>query len=243
MLILKLSAIDSTNVFLKQWVQETKAFSAVGVWAEHQTQGRGRRDTKWQSDKGLNLTGSVYIGDLSINRQDLFDINKRVCLAIIHVLEPFKIPKLSIKWPNDILSGDKKLGGVLIEPFFKGNKITGVVVGCGINVNQRNFPALPCATSIHISKNVDVEIEPLFESLANQIETNLQLNPLDDDLYNNLLYGYNKIVSFTRPDASVFSARIKGISKNGQLQLMHSDGTVEEVVEKALAFTAFSHCQ
>ncbi|MDG1822694.1 MAG: biotin--[acetyl-CoA-carboxylase] ligase [Flavobacteriaceae bacterium] len=243
MLILKLSAIDSTNAFLKKWVQQTKAYSAVGVWAEHQTHGRGSRGSKWQSGKGLNLTGSVYIGDLSLNKQDVFDINKRVCLAIVQVLQPYKIPDLSIKWPNDILSGEKKLGGVLIEPFFKGNKITGVVVGCGINVNQRDFPTLPCATSIQISKDEDIEIEPLFELLANQIETSMRANNSYDEDYNDLLFGYKKTISFTRPNGDVFLAKIDGISKEGRLQLVHADGLKETVDEKALVFTAFLHCQ
>ena len=56
MLLIKLSATPSTNSFLKQWVQESKAHESIAVWAEHQTEGRGRMGTKWLSKANLNLT-------------------------------------------------------------------------------------------------------------------------------------------------------------------------------------------
>ena len=80
MLFIRLSSIDSTSTFLKQWVQQTKKHSAIGVWAEHQTHGKGRMGTQWHATKGLNVTGSIYLGDISITNDAIFEINKRVKL-------------------------------------------------------------------------------------------------------------------------------------------------------------------
>ena len=93
MLLIKLSAIESTNSFLKDWVQQTKDYTQVGVWAEHQTNGRGRRNTKWQTVKGLNLTGSIYISASILQETDVFALNKRACVAVYKTLNKYQIPK------------------------------------------------------------------------------------------------------------------------------------------------------
>ena len=69
-------------------------------------------------------------------------------MAIINALEKISIPELSIKWPNDILSENKKIGGILIENFFKKSKINTSIIGIGLNLNQEKFEKVPKATSL-----------------------------------------------------------------------------------------------
>ena len=66
-------------------------------------------------------------------------------LAIVKALERLNIPKLSIKWPNDILSANKKICGVLIENVIKQNQLESSIIGIGLNVNQNKFDNLPQA--------------------------------------------------------------------------------------------------
>ena len=80
--------------------------------------------------------------------QDQFEINMRVSMAILMALKTFEIPNLSVKWPNDILSDNKKISGVLIQLLTKKQKINQAIIGIGINVNQTHFNNLPQATSM-----------------------------------------------------------------------------------------------
>ena len=242
MLIIKLSTIDSTNAFLKQWVQQTKAHNAIAVKAGYQTHGTGRMGSKWHSEKDLNLLCSVYIGGISIDNNAIFEINKRVCLAILDTLTPQNVPALQIKWPNDILSAENKIGGVLVEPILRGKQVTGVVIGCGINVNQLDFPNLPCASSMRTATGKLQDIEVLFESLAANIESTVRANSTDNSRYLDALFGLNQACSFERVDGTSFSATIVGVAEDGKLKVKHADGATELFEEKKLVFTAFAHC-
>lgn len=242
MLIIKLSTIDSTNAFLKQWVQQTKAHNAIAVKAGYQTHGTGRMGSKWHSEKDLNLLCSVYIGGISIDNSAIFEINKRVCLAILDTLTPQNIPALQIKWPNDILSAEKKIGGVLVEPILRGKQVTGVVIGCGINVNQLDFPNLSCASSMRTATGKLQDIEVLFESLAANIEFTVRAKSTDNSRYLDALFGLNQACSFERVDGTSFSATIVGVAEDGKLKVKHADGATELFEEKKLVFTAFAHC-
>ena len=242
MLIIKLSTIDSTNAFLKQWVQQTKAHNAIAVKAGYQTHGTGRMGSKWHSEKDLNLLCSVYIGEISIDNNAIFEINKRVCLAILDTLTPQNVPALQIKWPNDILSAENKIGGVLVEPILRGKQVTGVVIGCGINVNQLDFPNLPCASSMRTATGKLQDIEVLFESLAANIESTVRANSTDNSRYLDALFGLNQACSFERVDGTSFSATIVGVAEDGKLKVKHADGATELFEEKKLVFTAFAHC-
>lgn len=243
MLIIKLSAIASTNSFLKDWVQQTKDYTQVAVWAEHQTNGRGRRNTKWQTVKGLNLTGSIYISASILQETDVFALNKRACVAVYKLLNDHQIPKLSIKWPNDILSGNKKLGGILVEPIMRGSTLTGIIIGCGINVNQCKFQNLPCATSMAICTDKEFSIEQMFENLANKIKTELTSKTDGHAAYMNLLYGFQEELTFKRKDGTSFEATITDVAQNGTLLLTHKHGQIEAFNEKEVIFKVSANCQ
>ena len=243
MLFIKLSAIASTNSFLKDWVQQTKDYDAVGVWTEHQTKGRGRRDTTWHAAKGLNLTGSVYLAASLLHHDHTFTLNEQACVAVYNTLKEYKIPALSIKWPNDILSGNKKLGGILVEPILRGTDVQGVVIGCGINVNQRSFPDLPCATSMAMLLNDRFSVEAMFETLAKNIKAQLSSGVDVHKTYMDVLFGRKRPLDFLRPDGAAFSATITDVSPTGRLILTHSDGTVATFDEKEVIFKVASNCQ
>ena len=240
MLIIKLSATPSTNNFLKQWVQESKAHECIAVWAEHQTEGRGRMGTKWLSEANLNLTGSIYISNIAHHQSNIFNLNKQVCLTIMDTLATLEIPKLSIKWPNDILSANKKIGGVLIEPIMRGKQMTGVVVGCGLNVNQEKFDSsLPFAASIKSITKQTHDIGPLFESLAKNIVSVVHSAQVDHERYLSILYKINEMCDFKMKDGPSFKGTISGVSTNGKLVVAHENGERKSYEEKTLMFTDF----
>lgn len=108
MQIIKLSAIDSTNDYLKQLSREKKLDNFTIVVANEQTKGRGQMGSKWVSEVGKNLTFSVLVKNVMIANEKLFDWNIVVALAVLEVLEKHEIQNVSIKWPNDIMADLKE---------------------------------------------------------------------------------------------------------------------------------------
>jgi biotin-(acetyl-CoA carboxylase) ligase len=120
--------------------------------------------------------------------------------------------------------------------------MTGVVVGCGINVNQKKFDtSLPFATSIKAIIKQDLEIEPLFESLAKNIVTAVGLEQVDHGRYLDVLYKMNELCAFKTKEGTSFQGKISGVSTDGKLIVTHVNGDRKLYEEKTLVFTAFQH--
>ncbi|KKL27866.1 hypothetical protein LCGC14_2380850, partial [marine sediment metagenome] len=121
--LIKLDATDSTNAYLRRLLLSTVPEDYTVVSAKQQTQGRGQMGTHWESEMDKNLTFSLLRRDLSIPADQGFILNICVSMALYAVLHRIKLPDLSIKWPNDILSGTSKIAGILIENKIQGPEI------------------------------------------------------------------------------------------------------------------------
>ena len=123
--------IDSTNSALLQQAQ-LGAPSGTCLAAECQTAGRGRRGRVWQSALGASLTFS-FLWRSEKGAASLGGLSLVVGLAVANALRELGVAA-TLKWPNDILVNDKKLGGILIET--QGDMLgpTAVVIGIGLNV-------------------------------------------------------------------------------------------------------------
>ncbi|MBP6100100.1 MAG: biotin--[acetyl-CoA-carboxylase] ligase, partial [Flavobacterium sp.] len=136
---IKLDAIDSTNDYLKKLSKKEVIENFTMVLANSQSHGKGQRGASWSSEEGKNVIMSVLLKDLLVSREQLFDLNVLVSVSVFEVLEEKNISKLHIKWPNDIMSDAKKIGGILIENTFKTDNSIVSIVGIGLNVNQTDF--------------------------------------------------------------------------------------------------------
>ena len=103
----KFKEIDSTNDYLKK--AKNPANWTV-ILTDHQTKGRGQKG-QWLSEKGTNLSFSIYITPNQLKAVNFFLLNKLICNAIHRVLFSFN-KNISIKWPNDILLEEKKIAGI-----------------------------------------------------------------------------------------------------------------------------------
>src|SRR5690606_23453831 len=130
--LIKLDAIDSTNDFLKALSSQNELDNFTVVTAENQTKGRGQMGAKWESESGKNLIMSVLVKDFVCDNEQIFNVNIIVSLAVIETLKSLHIPGLSVKWPNDIMSYNKKIGGILIENTIKSDGRIVSVVGLGL---------------------------------------------------------------------------------------------------------------
>ena len=230
--IIKLNAIDSTNSYLRQLCSEKALKDYTIVVAKHQTQGRGQMGTVWDSEKGKNLMFSLF-KDLSMHDVEFpFYISMAISLAIIKAFKALNIPDLTIKWPNDILSADKKICGILIENVIK-NKLNYTIIGIGVNVNQTEFNNLPKASSLKTITGVQYNLDEILLSIIKHTKYySLLLQEEKYDAvkteYENLLFRRNKPSTFKNDEGELFSGFIKGVTKYGKLQVLLED----EIVKK-----------
>ncbi len=104
-----------------------------------------------------------------------FLVSMAVSMAIYKAMKAIQIPDLSIKWPNDILSGSKKLCGILIENTLKGAQIRYSIIGIGVNVNQEFFDSLPNATSLRLLSEKTYDLEFLLNNILGSLKQQFTL--------------------------------------------------------------------
>jgi BirA family biotin operon repressor/biotin-[acetyl-CoA-carboxylase] ligase len=142
--LLSFDELDSTNEEARRLAQNGGSHGAV-IWAKRQTGGKGRMGRNWVSSEG-NLFVSVLLQP-GKPLDELSQLSFVTAVAVIEALEDMvaKPAKLQCKWPNDILLGDRKLGGILLESFQSTDGRAWVVVGLGVNVDsfppRTEFPA------------------------------------------------------------------------------------------------------
>ena len=223
MKLIKLNAIDSTNEYIKLNKSLFSQNSLV-VYSFNQTNGKGQRGKIWSSQPYKNICISFYNKIEKTSDEILFKTNLFTSLAVLEILKLYDIPKLKIKWPNDIMSGNKKIAGILIENSFFRNKIVDSIIGIGLNVNQIDFDLITDATSMKILKNESFDLNKLsiefikkFSSLEFQIKK-LSKAGLFKKFSSNL-YGLRKKQKF-QIDNKIVEGFILGISDDYRLKVM-----------------------
>lgn len=234
--IIKLSAINSTNDYLKQLAATRYTESFTVVIAESQTDGRGQMGAKWDGEPGKNLTFSVLVKDLLLEVNGIFNLNVAVAVSIVQALDTFNIPQLCIKWPNDILAGNKKVGGILIENSFKTGGEIFSVIGIGLNVNQIDFNGLAKASSLSVIAEHDFDKEEVMRAILEKLKHNIARLLHNDtkalwDTYHDKLYKKDLPMPFERAGQK-FMGIVKGVTQNGMLQVEMEDDSITEFAIK-----------
>ena len=127
--------IDSTNTFLLGQPGPDAGRFQVAI-ADQQTAGRGRHDRRWLSPPGAGLSLSVAYTFTAMPGQ-LPALTLAIGVGVINALQELGVPNLALKWPNDIVAVDGKLGGILTEVQQSEDEGATVVTGIGINVHMR----------------------------------------------------------------------------------------------------------
>ena len=156
--------ISSTNDYLLRKEKNKNKDIKICI-AEEQTKGRGRRGKSWISPKFKNIYFSL---NSYLKKEDLSGLSIAVALSVSKVLTKINVMSL-IKWPNDLLVGNKKICGILIETA-KVGELTKVVFGIGINVNMENSELIDQEwTSIKLEKKETVDRNPIITEMINQL--------------------------------------------------------------------------
>ena len=166
----------STNVDAWECSQTQKQEGAL-IIADHQTKGRGRRQSKWYSVEGKSLTFSfMLLPEIALEKLGILPLLAGV--SIVKGIHNISNILSGLKWPNDIMIRRKKMGGILIESRTVKQGLS-VVVGIGLNINESEDD-IPDklqgqATSLHIESGEKFTRELLLSSILNEFE-NLYLN-------------------------------------------------------------------
>lgn len=205
-------------------VAHTRLEEPTLVTAEMQTSGRGQVGAVWESEPSKNLLFSVFLVHNDLFFKDAFFLSYAVSLALHSTLVTYPIAKLSVKWPNDILSGSSKLGGILIENSFRSGKLQHSIIGVGLNVNQVEFSSLPNASSLKTILGKEVDREALLQSLVENIQFQVKnCKPENFDKikenYTSLLHKKGIPSMFKEASGNVFLGKIIGVSSTGKLQI------------------------
>ncbi|MDY7396927.1 biotin--[acetyl-CoA-carboxylase] ligase [Aureibaculum sp. 2210JD6-5] len=242
MKIVKLNAIDSTNAYLRDLIKQTDVKNATVVIAEEQTKGKGQGDNKWASEKGKNLTFSVLVKFDNLNVAHQHMLNYSISIAIYNVLRYYIPNKLSVKWPNDILSASKKICGILIECVLKNSNVNYAIVGVGLNVNQVKFDKhLTKATSLKKILNKTIDKEELLEKIL--LEIQFQIIALRKQEFKKIKERYEAVLykkgipsMFKGLDKKEFLGKIIGTSMMGNLVVELEDESLKEFGQKEIKF-------
>jgi BirA family biotin operon repressor/biotin-[acetyl-CoA-carboxylase] ligase len=146
-------SVDSTNAFAARLIAHgRKVPDGTLVVAESQTAGRGRMGRSWHSETGTGLYLSLVLRpQVSPRLAPLFTL---ACAAALHdAVEGETGVEVDVKWPNDLLAGGRKIAGILAEMQAEVDRVTTLIVGAGLNVNQTGFPdeIAARATSLRIA--------------------------------------------------------------------------------------------
>ncbi len=232
MQLIKLSATDSTNAYLRRLSRRESVPDFTVVQAAYQTAGRGQPGTDWEAEEGKNLTFSVLKVFESAASDKQFLLNIRTALAVSRVLEDLEIPGVQVKWPNDILSGGKKVCGILVENQLKGSRLVQSIIGIGLNVNQTAFPGLPGATSLKIASGSAFDLDELLYALVSELRNTFRRDGPEADAadwraYERQLYLKDRPALFSRPGGTPFRATIRGLDPGGRLRVEMENGREE----------------
>jgi len=171
--------LPSTNDLAKELGSQNAPEGSLVV-AECQSQGRGRLGREWDSPPGVGLYASLLLRP-PLPPTEMPQITLTTAVAVVRALRRATGVAPGIKWPNDLLVDGKKVGGILTEMETESDRIRYLVVGLGLNVNNREFPppldltatslALATGSSFHrpgILRAWLEEFEALYDLFLNQ---------------------------------------------------------------------------
>ena len=144
------------------------------VLAEAQTKGRGRLGRQWVSPKYKGIYASIILRP-KISPQAAPILTLLSAVSICEAIKEVTQIEAQIKWPNDILINNKKLGGILTELNAEMDEVRFVVIGIGLNVNNDKKNLVSGATSLKEQKKENVNRINLLQELLRKIEANYLL--------------------------------------------------------------------
>lgn len=232
--------LSSTNSYASDLLRKSRPTEGTIIYTNYQSAGRGYQGNSWESEAGKNLLFSIIVYPEMIDASDQFIISMALSLGICDFLGRYT-SQYSIKWPNDIYSGNDKIAGILIENSLMGNRIENTVAGIGLNINQNEFSDnIPNPVSLSLLTGKSHKLEKCLNQLTTDIDRRYKqlISEKFEAIrkeYNNRLYRLNEWHNF-KDKKGVYSGRIKNVTNIGRLQVETEDENINEYSFKELEF-------
>lgn len=221
--------IGSTNGIAKQLLQTEKVSDYFVVSAKTQTQGKGRWGREWWSPEG-GLWCSLVTPKISIP-------SLRATFSVVQVIRKLTPLRAGIRWPNDIIIRNKKVGGVLTE-----SEKEGLIIGIGVNINQESFPPeLSEATSLKIEmlalgvqNFAPLRVQDFLDAVVNEFESNLNNSEIIDQIRDVLVLFGEKITVKVRD--GIKTGELWNVEEDGSLLLREDIGIISKLIPSEVEF-------
>lgn len=239
--------IDSTSSELRRLMKTKELPHGYCIATDFQTDGHGQATNRWESEDAKNILFSALLRPTIIPAAEQFIITQLVTIAIVNTLQDTIRQEITIKWPNDIYVGNRKLCGILIENALCGATIDTCIVGVGININQEQFlsdaPNPVSLKQLNGRNNDRVEIlEEIHQNILRFYDY-LADNWYNENIKQSLYYeymshlyrrdGYHK---YSTPAGEQFTANIEEIGPQGHLTLRLESGELRTFAFKEVIF-------
>ena len=236
----RIHATDSTNNYAATQLLTKRPSEGTVFVASSQIDGRGQSSNKWESEPYKNLTFSILLYPRFLEIIKQFEISKAISLGVTDYLKELA-DQVSIKWPNDIYIGNRKIAGILIENSVSGNKISSCIVGIGLNINQLVFIGnAPNPVSLTQITGHVYDLDEALSNLCRKIDARYQqllngkFGQIDED-YIDVLFRRD-IWSPYADETGDFEGRILGVDQIGQLRMETRSGKVRKYQFKEVTF-------
>ncbi len=226
-----LRRVDSTNRLarhiLDEYVRDELPLPDVLLIALEQGQGKGRRGRVWSSPAGQGLYATLLVSEVS----DPSLLPLVVPLALCEALNRYLDGRCRIKWPNDLVVGPAKIGGILLEVPYRGQKSPAAVLGFGVN-HGVGAQAVTGATSLSLELGENcLSLGRLASELVAavfRVVSNTQDRSLIIESYRELLVHREGDTMNCRIGEETLSGAFSGVDDNGSL-ILDVNGTVRHL--------------
>lgn len=243
---MSISTVDTWTVYRYDTVDSTQRVAAAlvsagatdrtAVVANRQTAGYGRKGDAWQ-----DLPDASLLVTLILKPSEAGQIAHHAMVAALAVIEAIAdvgAARACIKWPNDILINERKVGGILGDATWRGDRLDAIRLGIGLNIGgtREAFTrrSLPDATSIIAETGRDVERDTLLTSLLRRFtarQDRLVHGEIDQtvDMWRRSLVTIGQHVAVTLHDNRSIHGVAQEVTRIGNLVVAVDDGTRCEV--------------
>lgn len=225
--VLFYAELSSTNDLALEWADNGAADGSL-VLADLQTAGRGRAERRWVTRPGTALAMSLILRPKAVEMAHVARFSALAALGLVDTLEKMGLTA-EIKWPNDVLLSGRKVAGVLVETVWRGNDLTALVVGMGVNVTADSVPPAAelryPATAVEVEMGEEVDRWSLLAGILQGIFTYRAILPTEAFMtaWNEKLAFKGQQVAFRFPDGMVQPAEVECVQPDGRLALQLAD--------------------
>ena len=242
--IIRFEKLDSTNKKAKELQKERDMPEGSIVITHEQYAGRGYGTNTWESTSGKNITATWILKPNFLKADQQFALTKAISLAVKNAVKHFYSGELgiTIKWPNDIYAGNKKIAGILVENNILANDIRDCFAGIGLNVNQEVFHSdAPNPVSVKMLSGQHIDLEYCLEVLSENIcKFYYQIREFGPEAlnteYSNSLYRIGEMAEFVANGKNI-QGTITGTDNFGRLKLELKTGEKKVFDFKEISFS------